>query len=366
MTTVLLIQIAILILSLIIQQYEVAAEFLSRTAIRGYVYIFGSFNERLGFSLTEFSFFAVGISCIIYLAWGFNLLRNKNPWGLIHRVMMIVLISMGTVCAYHLTAGIEYHRQAAPIEMYDGEIKKEDFMQIATYFVEDYNYCAEKLGFTEEGELKLPYSKNHLIEQIRLEFDKLNDKYYHSYVPKAKGLATSGLFNTVGIVGMHFTVLGESNYNTYSTNAELPFYIAHETAHGVGVMREDEAQLLALSICANSDDPVLRYSAYYNTIDRILNILSYSDNKEDYQTVKNMISSDIWKNYNYIYNHWKGKMFLYDLGNQINDWYLKTFGQKEGTTSYNDTEPSTDPSGVVISLSQYQKIYFKIYYDHKS
>ena len=57
-------------------------------------------------------------------------------------------------------------------------------------------------------------------------------------------------------------------------------------------------------------------------------------------------------------------MFLYDLGNAINDWYLKTFSQKKGTSSYNDTPTEIDPGGFVITLSNYQSIYFKIYYDN--
>ena len=366
MTTVLLIQIAILIVVSILQKNTQIAEFWSRTFVRGYVTSFGQINEKLGFSLTEFSFIVVVVSSVVYIAWGFNLLRNKNPWGLIHRLMMVTLIIVGGVTMYNVTAGVQYYREQIPLKGYVGEVKKEEFVQIATYFVEDYNKCADEIQLDEQGEIVLPYSHEHLLEVVRLEFDKLDDNYYHPYVPKAKSLATSGLFTTVGIVGMYFSVLGEVNYSTFATNTELPFYVAHEMAHSIGVMREDDAQILALQICANSEDPILRYSAYYNTFFSFLNVLHYTDNKDDYKTVKSMMSQKIYKNYNYIYNHWKGKTFLYDFGNKVNDWYLKTFGQKDGTTSYEDTTPSTDPSGKIISLSRYQKIYFGIYYDKKA
>ena len=366
MTTVLLIQIALLIVTSILSKNVQVSEFFTRTFVRGYVNVFGKVNEKLNFSLTEFSFIVVIVSCVIYIAWGFCLLRNKNPWGLIHRLMMVTLIIVGGVTMYNLTAGMEYNREALPVKGYQGEIKKEEFVQIATYFVEDYNKCAEEIQLDEQGEIVLPYTREHLLEVVRLEFDKLDDKYYHPYVPKAKNLATSGLFTTVGIVGMYFSVLGEVNYSNFSTNTELPFYVAHEMAHSIGVMREDDAQILALQICATSDDPILRYSAYFNTFQSILNVLHYTDNKDDYRRVKSMMSPKIYDNYNYIYNHWKGKTFLYDFGNKVNDWYLKTFGQKDGTNSYDDTTPSTDPSGKIITLSRYQKIYFGIYYDKKA
>ena len=57
-------------------------------------------------------------------------------------------------------------------------------------------------------------------------------------------------------------------------------------------------------------------------------------------------------------------MFLYDFGNAINDWYLKTFSQNKGTISYDDTSTEVDPGGHVITLSNYQSIYFKIYYEN--
>ena len=101
MLTVLLIQIAFLIACIIVQQYPDAAEFVTRTFVRGYVDGVGRVNSSLGFSITEFSFFIVVISSVIFLAWGFCLLRLKNVWGFIHRVLMIILIIMGGVCMYN-------------------------------------------------------------------------------------------------------------------------------------------------------------------------------------------------------------------------------------------------------------------------
>ena len=89
---------------------------------------------------------------------------------------------------------------------------------------------------------------------------------------------------------------------------------------------------------------------------------AFNLNEEDYDNVKSLISDKVWKNYSYIYKHWKGKMFLADFGDKVNDWYLKTFGQKGGTSSYEDTDTDVDPeTGKVVYLSNYQSIYFKIY-----
>lgn len=366
MSSLLLLMIIFLVIIGILKSNPAVAETWTRSFGNWYVSLFGRINEKLDFSLTEVSVIVVIISCVIFLAWGFSLLGNRQYWAFIHRLLMIALIVVGNITMYNASVGMAYNRKPIPVERYKGEIKKEEFLQIATYFVEDCNKCADEMEFDSEGEIVLPYTKNQMIEKLRIEYARLKDEYYGSYTPRAKPLGSSPLFTSVGIVGMFFGVLGEANYNTYSTNAELPFYIAHEMAHGKGVMREDDAQVLATYICLTSDDPLFRYSAYYNTIDRILNILSFTDNKDDYKNVKGLISQKVWKNFNYIYEHWKGKMFLADFGDKVNDWYLKVFGQKDGTSSYIDTDTDVDDSGKVIYLSNYQSIYFKIYYDNKA
>lgn len=357
------IQIIILIVFLILERNVAFAEFWTRTFGRYYTMIFSNVNQTLGFSLTEVSFYIVLISCIFFLGWGFSLLGYKRKWDFIHRIIMIVLIITGSITMYNLSVGAAYYRKDMPIELYEGEIKKEDFKSIATYFVNDYNNCVQELGIDENGELKLKYSHEHMIEKLRLEFDSLDDSYFHPFVAKPKRLESSGLLTMNGIVGMYFGVLGEVNYNYYSTNAELPYYIAHELCHAKGVMREDDAQLLTLKILANSDDPLFRYSAYWVTLDRVIQLTKLTDNANDYQEVVGLICDEIWANNKYVAAHWKGKAFLADLGDKINDWYLKTFGQKSGTTSYQDTPTVIDNDNNVITLSKYQSLYFKIYYD---
>ena len=365
MSFILLLMIVFLIVMGVLQQNPKIAEAWTRGFGREYTKAMSYFNMNFLFSVTEVSFFIVLLSCVFFLGWGFSFLGNKKVWPFVHRALMVTLIVVGTITMYNASVGFAYTREALPIEGYTGEIKKDDFKAIATYFVEDYNNCVNELGIDEKGELKMPYSREDLIAKVRLEFNKLHDDYFSKTVAHPKPLGTSGLFNTVGIVGMYFGVLGEVNYNTYSTNAELPFYICHELCHSLGVMREDDAQFLAFYLLSNSDDALLRYSAYYNTISSIISITHYSDNKDDYSEVAGMISQDIKKNYHYIYEHWKGKMFLADLGDKINDWYLKLFSQPKGTISYDDTPTETDPSGNVIVLSNYQSIYFKIYYDNQ-
>ena len=357
------IMLIVLIVFLILERNVAFAEFWSRTFSRYYTWGLSIFNATFKFSVTEASFYIVVISCIFYLGWGFSLLRNGRPWDFIHRLLMITLIVTGTIAMYNLSVGAAYYRKELPLELYQGEVKKEDIKDIATYFVNDYNECAKTLGIDEKGEIKMPYKKEHMIEKLCLEFDRLEDDYYNQYVALPKPIQTSGIYTSASIVGMYFGVLGEVNYNTFSTNAELPYYIAHELCHAKGVMREGDANLLAQYILSTSDDPYFRYSAYWCSLDYLMKLMPQAQLNNEYKEVVGLICDEIWQNNRYVAEHWKGATYFYDLGQKINDWYLKAQGQKEGVTSYEGTPSEVDQSGNIIRLSTFQSLYFKLYYD---
>ena len=363
MSSLLLLMIILLIILQVLKQNTTIAENWTRSFTRSYTSAFGIFNQNLVFSITEASLIVSIISCVVFLAWSFCSFGNRQIWPGIHRLMMVVLVIMGAITMYSATAGMAYNRKPVPIEKYQGEIKPEEFEDIITYYIEDWNACANKLEFDEKGEIKMPYSNETFLNKLRDEFKRLPDNgYYGEYVPKAKPMSLSGIYGAFSIVGMYFAPLGEANYNTYSTTAEKPFYIVHELAHGTGVMREDDAQLVATYLCLTSEDPLLRYSCYFNTFGRIYDLTEYIEGKP-YDKFAKLIDDKIRVNENYWSDHWRGKNFMYDLGDKINNWYLRTFGQKDGTKSYDDTPTETDQSGNVIGLSHYQSIYVKYYYD---
>lgn len=362
MTSLLLLLIIFLIVIQILKQNPAIAESWTRTFTRSYTEAFGKANENIVFSVTEVSFIVSIISCSVFLAWGFCCIGERKVWAGIHKFLMVTLVIVGTITMYSATVGVAYNRKPLYLATYRGEVKKEDLQGIASYFVDDFNKCAEHMKYDDQGNLIMPYSKDTLIYKLRDEFSRLpNNGYYNAYIPRAKEMMTSGIFTAFGIVGVYFGVLGEANYSSYATPSEAPFYICHELAHGAGAMREDDAQLVATYLTLTSEDEFIRYSCYFNTIDRILDLARNSDNPNAYKELTAKMDNKIWKNYSLVYQHWKGKTFVADIGDKINDWYLKSFGQKEGTSSYNDTETEIDDGK--IYLSHYQGIYVKQYYD---
>ena len=366
LTSVLLTLIVLMIVVISLQNNTSVAESWTRGFGRVYLNFFGHMYEFIGFSVFETMVATIIISVVILLAWAFSLFGFKNIFGGINRLLIIAIAIVSVVTLYNASVGMAYKRSKMPMEQYTGEIKEEEFKDLATYFVNDYNKCVSELGIDEHGELKMPYSTHQLIENLRKEYAKLTDDYYNPYTPTAKPLFSSGLFTTVSVVGVYFGPTAEANYSTYSTNIELPFYIAHEMAHGKGVMREDDAQNIATYICLHSEDPLIRLSGYYCTNHCVTTTTKNEGlftNQNDANDIWNVYSPEAKKNRTYIYNHWKGKTFLSDFGEKVNDWYLKTFEQPGGVSSYSGTPSQTNEQGRVIKLSSFQNIYFIIYYN---
>ena len=102
----------------------------------------------------------------------------KKPWYAINRLLIIGITALTVVVTYNATAGMAYKRKSLPIEKYKDEVKREELKDIASYFVNDWNYCADQLEFNEKGEIILPYKKKELIKRLRNEYKKLDDNSY--------------------------------------------------------------------------------------------------------------------------------------------------------------------------------------------
>ena len=102
---------------------------------------------------------------------------------------------------------------------------------------------------------------------------------------------------------------------------DIPFVMAHEIAHLKGVMREDDANLVALYVCINSSNSFVRYSGYFRGFSRLLEIKAYTNNKEYKEVIQQMDPRIFLDNSNYS-TYFKEHDLLQYLSTFINDIYL--------------------------------------------
>ena len=110
--------------------------------------------------------------------------------------------------------------------------------------------------------------------------------------------------------------------------------MGHELAHRAGFMREDEANYIGYLACVESDDPLARYSGYTMAYDQAMAALRRADPEawEQIRSQQSLAAAGDRAATSAMAAEYRGA--LQDLGNAVNDSYLKANGQSSGTASY--------------------------------
>ena len=354
------------ILLIILRNYKDFCEGYSKTIVRFYCFVFGNIS-----SFFPFSFFEIFvISTVIYaVTWIVFFIRNTKRTGIkktYHMIMRLMIIIGSVLVIYQGTAGMEYNRQKIDIPQHTKLISNpKDYKQIAMSFLDDFNECASKLEFNEEGSVVRPYGHDTIVQKLIYEFSKYDSDFFHGYTPKAKPMYLTGWFyRMMSITGVTFVPTGEANYNILDTDAFFPFTIAHEMAHMKGAMSEEDAQLTAAYICLNSDDPYIRFSGYDQTIWSLTSLVMATNVESDLNEFYANVDSRIYRNNAYVNQYWKDHGTFRKIADWLNDLYLK-FNQDNGTVSYSDNIDvgQEKEEYVVYSYSRYQALYMWMYLD---
>lgn len=357
--------IIVLIVISIIKASPDSAEIYTQTFIKFYQTTFGSISNVIPFSMTEVILILFVGACIFFLVLAIINLCKLRLIRCLTRVVSLAVTILSFITLYNVTASVQYNRKPIDLPFYTGEVIKEDFVEIVDKYLDDFNYCSSLLSYNEEGGVISPYTFDELKVIIKKDYELLKDNpYYNTFDTNPKQMTLLGwLYRELNITGFYFGIAGESNVNTLCTDAELPFVMAHEMAHGKGVMRENDAQLVAAYITLNSSDYYVRYSGYINTFSALMGVLNYTGNDDDYANAYYRIDKNILNDYDYINKYWSKYNLLDRIGEWWNNLYLMMSGNK-GTGEYQDKPPVIDEdTNEIIYLSNYQKIYFEMFYN---
>ena len=80
-----------------------------------------------------------------------------------------------------------------------------------------------------------------------------------------------------GILGYYNPFTAEAQYNPHLPHSALPFTLAHESAHQMGIAREQEANFAGYLIGKNSTNLDLKYSAEFSALRSLLTAIYPSD-----------------------------------------------------------------------------------------
>lgn len=354
------------IILLILKTNSDICEAWTKSFARFYETAFGTLFKWIPFSLTEVFFLVIIVLSVIFVIQLIRGLVKKNYSRSISRGISLLLIALSIFTAYQATAEMAYNRHPVPLELYESKVEKTEFRKIGEYFISDLNDVTSELTFDEDGEVKSPYSLKEMNNLLEKEFERIKTEfpgYFTDFTTRVKPMVTSFFYRELHITGVTFMPTTEANVNYLNVNALKPITYAHEIFHTKGVMREEEADLMALYLMLTSENPYFRYSGYYFSLSSLTYLSKYTGNDNDYKEVNAEINNNFKLNQKYGSDYWKKHNAFADFGDWINDLYLKMSGEAKGTDSYHDTPTDVDQkTKEITNFSIYQKLYFKLYY----
>lgn len=347
------------VLSLLTLSEEVC-EFFARNFSRWWIFLFGNALGWIPISFYEIFLIAAILGIVAFVVIEIVLLC-KHKW---HKSLLAFLIVAICVFAfldvYTSTASFAYNRDPLPKEVYEeyggDDLTVDEATAIAKYVISQANEAYLATEHDDNGDIVYPYTFGELSERMADEYKRLNDDYFSSYTPKGKRILNKTIMSELGISGVFFAPFGEANINGIETGLYLPHTLGHEMAHGKGVMREHEADLVSSYICLTSDDPYIRYGALVQCIYRSIYMVAlYPNTREVVTELYGMISKGIIAEQSRENAKWAQYDTLDKIGAFFNDLYLKLNGQS-GTDSYNkpgenvDTGQTDDEGEAIVQI----------------
>lgn len=311
----------------------------------GHIYPFiskcmGRINSLVSISAAECIIFALAISLIVLtVVYLYRLLWRKIHIAAFFRYIAAVCILGGVLLnLFYFMWGFNYARPtissllSLPVESRSTEELKAACLRLSGEAAKLREMVAENEDgiFVLEGTLEENFDKiPSAYAVLGLEFPMFSRRTF-----PAKAVFSSIGLSYAGISGIFIPHTGEPNVNADQPPLLLLSAAAHETAHYLGVAREDEANFVSYLACSCSPDPSVRYSGTMLALIHCGNKL-YASDKDAYaalyETYTDGMRRDL-KDHNAYWKSFEGP--VEEAATNLNDNYLKFNQQEHGVKSY--------------------------------
>lgn len=274
---------------------------------------------------------------ILYLA--IRAVMRRIPWRmLLNRILTYAIIFGVVLNAYYLLWGFQYARPTLET-LLSLEVKarpQEELEQLCADLVRRANLLRQEVTEDADGVFQLKGGIDACLNEIPKAYRNLREQLPFFDIPatRPKQVLYSEGLSWMGIAGIFVAFTAEPNINVHQSPLLIPASAAHESAHGIGIAREEEANFVAYLACTFSNDADLQYSGTMLALIHATNQLSDLDRdvfSAIYQQYDAGLKRDLVK-YNAYWRAYEGP--LEETMEKINDGYLKHHQQESGVRSY--------------------------------
>ncbi len=149
-----------------------------------------------------------------------------------------------------------------------------------------------------------------------------------------RSLVGGRIMSLADLAGYYFPFTGESVVSSDVVQTHIPFDIAHELAHGLGIGPEAECNFSAFLACSGSADLRLQYSGWlcaYVYANNGLYAMDPAASSQRTAALCDLARHDLWV-LNENLRRFEGP--LNNAGSAVNDALIKATGQPDGVASY--------------------------------
>ncbi len=290
------------------------------------------------FSLGELTLLLLPLVLVLVLRYAIR--RRCDSWrtaGVFIGVLLSVLLSFFSVFVLNFSAGYRNTTLDTKLNLEQNQVSASELANTAYTLVRHLNEEAETIAFERDGFSVMPYSLAEMNDRLSAAYDDFcaSHDFIRDNAGQAKPVLISEVLSYMHITGVYSFFTGEANINVNFPDYTIPYTAAHEMAHQRGIAREDEANMVSFLVCIGSDDPYIRYSAYLNMYEYVMNAL-YKADAEQYRLVRLGVNSntlDELSAYSNFYEKYRNSTAS-KVSGTVNNTYLHTQQVTDGTRSY--------------------------------
>ncbi len=317
----------------------------SRTVFPVIARVMGFLSSVFPFSLAEILIIAAAAFIVIMLLIRLlSLILGKLKERRRHRIRLVsfiisVLIFAGVMLnLFYLFWGLNHFRLSAPklMELDVHSRPVEELADVCTRLADEAAAFRENCEEDENGVFTI--DREAVFGSVKKAYEQLGeaDPLFDNSVYTAKTVIFSNTLSKLDIAGIYIPYTAEANVNVAQPALFVPSGAAHETAHYFGFAREDEADFISYYASLFSDDPAFRYSASMNALNYCAMKLYEADSELYFEVLRGHYSDAMIRdllNYREYYEIYADKPAA-QVGQQVNDTYLKHNDQPDGVKSY--------------------------------
>lgn len=250
------------------------------------------------------------------------------------RVLKLIIKIQIAILVFYLFWGMNYFRPSAGerLNLRDTSYTTDKLKAVTAMLIDSANATRARLNANDLKQGNDTIYETAVKAIRKLSSDSVKFRTYH---PDIKPSLLTPLLNYIGTSGYFNPFTGEAQLNYQMPVFNRPVVACHEMSHQMGYGLEDEADFVGFLAGVNSNDKLLRYSAYHLAVDEFMHALYYRDSLEN-KKLKPRVSKAVHQDFVDERKYWmtyQGKLNV--ITGIFYNHYLKVNNQPQGLDTYN-------------------------------